>query len=142
MAIFRPEDEERIRERFDALDRPVELVVALGPEETPLPGHADVDFGAEAVRIVDELCSLSDRVTYRVEHEAPGLERFPAVFICPEGEDVGLRYDGLPWGFELSSLVGGIRAAGRIESSLEPESIEALLALERPVGVDVFVTPT
>ena len=142
MAIFRPEDEERIRERFDALDRPVEFVVALGPEETPLPGHADVDFGAETVRIVDELCSLSDHVTYRVEHDAPGLERFPAVLICPEGEDVGLRYDGLPWGHELGSLVGAVLEAGRAQSSLRPESLQALAELDRDLAIDVFVTPT
>ena len=50
MAIFRPEDEERIRERFAALDRAVELVVALGPEETPLPGHADAVWRARKRR--------------------------------------------------------------------------------------------
>jgi alkyl hydroperoxide reductase subunit F len=142
MAIFRPEDEERIRERFAALERPVVLVVALGPEETPLAGHADVDFGAETVRIVEELCTLSDRVTCRVEHEPPGLERFPAVLICPEGDDAGLRYDGLPWGHELGSLVGAVLEAGRAESSLRPESLEALAGLDRDLTIDVFVTPT
>jgi alkyl hydroperoxide reductase subunit AhpF len=142
MAIFRPEDEERIRERFAALDRPVELVVALGPEETPMPGHGDVDFGAETVRIVEELCALSDRVTYRVEHEPPGLERFPAVLIRPEGEEVGVRYDGLPRGHELGSLVGAVLEAGRAESSLRPESLEALAQLDHDLAIDVFVTPT
>ena len=142
MAIFRPGDEERIRERFAALDRAVELVVALGPEETPLPGHADVDFGAETVRIVEELCTLSDKVTRRIEREPPGLERFPAVLICPEGDDAGLRYDGLPWGHELGSLVGAVLEAGRAESSLRPESLEALAGLDRDLAIDVFVTPT
>ncbi|MFL5910126.1 MAG: hypothetical protein ACJ768_06100 [Gaiellaceae bacterium] len=142
MAIFRPEDEERIRERFDALALPVELVVALGPEATPLPGHGDVDFGAETVRIVEELCALSDRVTYRVEHEPAELDRFPAVLIRPEGEEVGLRYDGLPWGHELGSLVGAVLEAGRAESSLRPESLEALARLDHDLAIDVFVTPT
>ena len=143
MAIFRPEDEERIRARFAALDRPVELVVALGPEETPLPGHTDVDFGAETVRIGEELCALSTgKVTCRVEHEPPGLTRFPAVLICPEGEDAGVRYDGLPWGHELGSLVGAVLEAGRAASSLRPESLEALARLDRDLAIDVFVTPT
>jgi alkyl hydroperoxide reductase subunit F len=142
MAIFRPEDEVRIRERFDALELPVELVVALGPEETPLPGHTDVDFGAETVLIVGELSALSDRVMCRVEHEPPGLERFPAVLIRPEGEDAGVRYDGLPWGHELGSLVGAVLEAGRAESSLRPESLEALARLDHDLAIDVFVTPT
>ena len=139
MAIFRPEDEAKVRELFDALERPVELVVALGPEETPQHGARDVDFGAETVRVVEELASLSDNVTHSVGAEA---ERYPTVFVRPGGEEVGVSYCGLPWGYELSSLVGAIVEAGRREPSLKPESLEALRALDRDLAIDVFVTPT
>ncbi|HEY2073828.1 MAG TPA: hypothetical protein VGG88_09665 [Gaiellaceae bacterium] len=139
MAIFRPDDEAKVRELFARLERPVELVVALGPEETPAHGARDVDFGAETVRVVEELSSLSEQVTYRIGEEAP---RYPAVYVRPEGEEVGVRYDGLPWGYELSSLVGAIVEAGRRESSLRPESLEALGRLDRDLTIDVFVTPT
>ena len=128
-----------MRELFDALERPVELVVALGPEETPAHGARDVDFGAETVRVVEELSSLSDKVTHRIGAEAP---RYPAVYVRPEGEEVGIRYDGLPWGYELSSIVGAVVEAGRREPSLRPESIEALARLDRDLTIDVFVTPT
>ncbi|TMM13199.1 MAG: hypothetical protein E6F98_06740 [Actinobacteria bacterium] len=64
------------------------------------------------------------------------------MFIRPEGEEVGVRYDGLPWGYELGSLIGGVIEAGRRESSLRPESLEALAQLDRDLAVDVFVTPT
>jgi len=47
MPIFGAEEEEKVRELLDALERPVELLVAHGPEEMPLPGARDVDFGAE-----------------------------------------------------------------------------------------------
>src|SRR3954451_4234655 len=94
MAIFRPEDEARVRELLEALERPVELLVAHGPEETPLPGARDVDFGAETERIVAELAALSDRVTYRVQTEPDGFERYPAIAMCPDGVDVGIRYYG------------------------------------------------
>lgn len=139
MALFRPEDEEKVRELFDALERPVELVVALGPEETPGHGARDVDFGAETVRVAEELAGLSERVSHRVGEEAP---RYPAVYVRPEGEEVGVRYDGLPWGYELSSIVGAVVEAGRRESSLRPESLEALGGLDRDLAIDVFVTPT
>src|SRR3977135_3581343 len=106
MAIFRPEDETQVRDLLDALERPVELAVALGPEETPLPGARDIDFGAETQRVVGELAALSDNVTWRTEDEPAGFERYPAVAVLPEGEDVGIRYCGLPWGYELGSLIG------------------------------------
>jgi alkyl hydroperoxide reductase subunit AhpF len=143
MAIFRPEDEARVRELFADLQRPVELLVAHGPEETPLAGAArDVDFGAETEKIVGGLADLSDFVTMCVEHEPPGFERFPAVSIRPEGREVGARYYGLPFGYELGSLIGGILEAGRDTSSLSPETLERLAALDRDVSIDVFVTPT
>jgi len=142
VAIFRPEDETRVRELFADLERPVELLVALGPEETPLPGARDVDFGAETQRIVGGLAELSDRVTYRVEEEPPGFERYPAVGVLPEGRDLGVRYYGLPWGYELGSLIGAVLEAGRQQSSLAPESLERLAALDRDLAIDVFVTPT
>jgi alkyl hydroperoxide reductase subunit AhpF len=142
MSIFRPEDEVQVRDLLDALERPVELLVALGPEETPLPGARDVDFAAETQRVVSGLAALSERVTYRVEEKPDGFERYPAIAVLPEGEDVGLRYYGLPWGYELGSLIGAVLEAGRLESSLRPESLERLAGLDRDLAIDVFVTPT
>ena len=49
---------------------------------------------------------------------------------------------GLPWGYELSTLVGAIREAARAETSLSAASVEALAGLERDVHADVYVTPT
>jgi alkyl hydroperoxide reductase subunit AhpF len=142
MSIFGPEDEAQVRGLLDALERPVELLVALGPEEAPLPGARDVDFAAETQRVVSGLAALSERVTYRVEEQPDGFERYPAIAVLPEGEDAGLRYYGLPWGYELGSLIGAVLEAGRRESSLRPESLERLAALDRDLAIDVFVTPT
>jgi alkyl hydroperoxide reductase subunit AhpF len=142
MTIFRPEDEAHVRTLLDALERPVELLVAHGPEETPLPGARDVDFAAETERVVASLAELSKHVTYRVETEPPGFERYPAVAVLPEGRDVGVRYYGLPWGYELGSLIGAVVEAGRAASSLKADSLERLDALDRDLAIDVFVTPT
>ena len=142
MPIFRADEEGRVRELLDALDHPVELLVALGPEETPLPGARDVDFGEETQRIVEGIAALSDRVTFRVEDEPPGFERYPAVAVLPDGEDVGVRYYGLPWGYELASLIGAVLEAGQTASSLASESVERLAALDHDLAIDVFVTPT
>ena len=142
MAIFRPEDEARVRELLAEIERPVELVVARGPEATPLPGARDVDFGAETERIVAGVAALGDAVSYRVEDRPEGERLFPAVRVQPDGEDVGIRYYGLPWGYELGTLIGAVREAGRLVPSLKPESLERLAAVEDDLSLDVFVTPT
>lgn len=142
MSIFRPEEEEKVRELFDALQRPVELVVAHGPEPSPLPGARDIDFGAEAERVVEALASLSENLSYRVEAEPSWARMYPAVRVLPRGADDGVVYYGLPWGYELASLIGAVREAGRRSSSLSAESLERLEALDRDLAIDVFVTPT
>ena len=131
-----------MRELLGGLERHVELLVALGPEESPLAGARDIDFAAETVRLCEELGALAEGVSVRVEEQPPGFDRFPAVSVRPEGRDAGVRYDGLPWGYELSSLIGAVREAGRRETSLRPESVQALAGLDRDIRVDVFVTPT
>jgi alkyl hydroperoxide reductase subunit F len=94
------------------------------------------------VRLCEGLADLGEHVTCRIEHEPEGVLRFPSVSIRPEGRDAGVRYDGLPWGYELGSLVGAVVEAGRTEPSLRPESLATLEALDRDLVVDVFVTPT
>jgi alkyl hydroperoxide reductase subunit AhpF len=142
MPFLRPEEEQKVREWFAELERPVELFVALGPEETPRAGAGDVDFGTEMVGVCEGLAELGEHVTCRVEQEPDGFARFPAVSIRPEGRVVGVRYDGFPWGYELGSLVGGIVDAGRGETTLRPESLTALEELDRDLALEVFVTPT
>lgn len=142
MALLRPEEEAKARDWFAALERPVELLVALGPEETPQTGVQDVDFGAETVRVAEGLAELGELVSCRIEQEPQGFPRFPAISVRPEGRDVGIRYDGLPWGYEVGSLVGAILEAGRVEPTLRPESVDALAGLDRELALDVFVTPT
>jgi alkyl hydroperoxide reductase subunit F len=142
MPLLRPEEETKVREWFAELERPVELLVALGPEETPRAGSGDVDFGAEMVRVCEGLAELGDDVSCRVEEEPEGFPRFPSVSVRPDGRDAGVRYDGLPWGYELGSIVGAIVEAGREEPTLRPESVAALDELDHDLSVDVFVTPT
>ncbi len=142
MALLRAEEEAKVREWFAGLERPVELLVAVGPEDTPLAGAGDIDFGAELVRVCEDLAALGDSVACRVEHEPEGFPRFPSVSIQPDGREAGLRYDGLPWGYELGSIVGAIVEAGRSEPSLRPESRAALEELEQDLSLEVFVTPT
>ena len=131
-----------MRELLEGMERPVELLVAHGPEETPLPGARDIDFGAETQRIAEELAALGEKITVRVEEEPEGFDRYPAIAVRPDGEDAGVRYDGLPWGYELASLVGAILEAGKRVSPLAEQSLERLAALDRDLAIDVFVTPT
>src|SRR4051794_8834309 len=144
MAIFKAEGGQAVRELLAGLELPVELALVLGPyDTTTLAGTREIDPEAETRAILAGIAELSGLVTVSEHGEgAFGAERYPAVVVLREGEDVGIRYYGTPWGYELTSIVGAALEAGKREPSLAPASVEALATLERAVAIQVFVTPT
>jgi alkyl hydroperoxide reductase subunit AhpF len=56
--------------------------------------------------------------------------------------DTGIRFFGIPAGHEFSSLVDAVVAASRAEPKLAPPTAAWLSALDRPLHLQVFVTPT
>jgi len=143
MTLFRADEEQAVRELFARLERRVELVLVNGPEQTPLAGAGDIDFGARAQAVLEGVADLGERVTLRVTGRPElDVERFPAICVLADDEDTRIRYYGLPFGFEVASIVGAVLEAGRAESSLAAETLALLGSLERDVAIEVFVTPT
>jgi alkyl hydroperoxide reductase subunit AhpF len=140
MTVIGEREAHAIGELFAGLDRDVELRLELGPATervTVITGSRELDFGDEARKLSEAVSGLSERVRLEVvEREEPG--RYPSLTIKP-GE---LRYYGLPWGYELSTLVYAIAEAGKGQPSLSEASRSALATLERDVAIDVYVTPT
>ena len=56
--------------------------------------------------------------------------------------DYGLRFYGVPSGYEFMTLIGDIRDVSRGESGLSEETKLMLLRVKDPVHFQVFTTPT
>jgi alkyl hydroperoxide reductase subunit AhpF len=132
-------ERETVRELLAGLEHDVPVRLVVGPEVTPVTvivAGRDLDFGAEARALLEQVAELSDQVTLDVEETSePG--RWPEITV---GD--GLRYYGLPWGYELSTVIGAIVEAGKGASTLSADSLAALATLRRPVEIEVYVTPT
>jgi alkyl hydroperoxide reductase subunit F len=144
VGIFRAEEERAVRELLAEVERPVELALVLGPyETTTLAGAREIDPEAETRAILAGIAELCPLVAVSEHPEGSfGAERYPATVVLRDGADTGIRFYGTPWGYELTSLVGAVLEAGKEASSLAPESLEALDALDRDLALQVFVTPT
>ena len=132
-------EREAIRGILDGLERDVALELVLGPEESPVSvigGAGEIDFGAETQALLEQVAGLSDRVGLTVT-EVEERGRWPRTTVAGR-----LAYHGLPWGYELTTLIGAIAEAGRATSSLSEASLTALGTLEQAVALDVYVTPT
>jgi len=131
-----------LREAFEHLVSPVRLVVfsqALGDPSSE-----------EVRRIVEELGALDSRISVEsrnfvldTERVAElGIERIPAIAVLGADKDYGVRFYGLPTGYEFGSLVEAILDVSTGASGLAPETREALAGLENDVRIRVFSTPT
>ena len=141
MAFLSARDEAAVKAEFERLDGPVTLTVfasELGPETN-----------TQTVQLVKEVAALSDRLSVRelnphidrAEAERYGVEVTPAVVV--EGaRDYGVRFLGVPAGYEFSNLIDAIIAVSRGEASLSAATKSALDALESDVTIKVFATPT
>ncbi len=105
----------------------------------------------ETRQIAEEVAELSDQLTLHVHDflkekelaEAMGIDKIPALAINGENDrDYGIRFYGIPSGYEFTSLLEAILAVGTGEVDLDPATLEFLESLETPLHLQVFVTPT
>ncbi len=141
MGFLTAQDEQAVKREFEKLTGPVKLTVfasELGPESN-----------AETVALIKEVAALSDQISVTVLN--PHIEReetaaydvsvTPAVAV--EGaKDYGIRFLGVPAGYEFSNLIDSIVAVSRGEAQLSDATKEALAGLTEDVRIKVFATPT
>jgi glutaredoxin-like protein len=101
------------------------------------------------VQLVDEVAATSELVTVEqfeihkdAEHaRALEIQRAPVIAILGE-RDYGLRFYGIPSGYEFSTLLHAIQRASSGTSELDSATKSFLSGLDKPVDYQVFVTPT
>jgi len=141
MPVLSEDIRNRLKEEFEGLPTKVKLVV--------FTQEIECEYCRENTALAQEVASLSDRVDIEVYNfvldkeavERYGVDKIPAIAV--EGEkDYGVRFHGVPAGYELTSLIEAIKAVSARESGLAPESKEALKGLKEPLHLQVFVTLT
>jgi alkyl hydroperoxide reductase subunit AhpF len=141
MGIIREEDAVEIRQFLQKMQQPVKLV--------HFTQELNLQYGREARQLLQEVAALSDHLTVEVhdfllEKEKAamyGVDKVPATIVC-DGKDHGIRFYGIPAGYEFSNLLDAIVSVSRGDSGLDAESRQKLAALTQPVHLEVFVTPT
>ncbi len=74
------------------------------------------------------------------------LQNAPSlVFAAKDGDDVknlGIQFSGIPSGHEFNTLINDILIVSRRDSGLDAKTREYLKNLDKPLHLQVFVTPT
>ena len=106
-------------------------------------------FCKETQQILEEVAGLSEKVTLEVYNfvtdkevaDSYGIDKIPATIVMSE-VDYGIRFFGIPSGYEFNSLIEDIVDVSRGVTSLSAETLEAVAAIEDDVHIQVFITPT
>jgi alkyl hydroperoxide reductase subunit AhpF len=142
MAFLTPQNQEDVRKVFERLDNPVKLVVFS-------QSLAAAELCAENEQLVREVAALSDKITVEIlnlaidreQAERYGVDRVPAIAV--EGaRDYGIRFYGVPTGYEFGNLIDSIVLASTAAPALSDETKEALAGLTADIDIKVFSTPT
>ena len=141
MALIGEDDAQEIRERLKEMVNPVKLV--------HFTQELNLEYGREAKELLEELAALSDKLSVEVynflldkEKVAEyNVDKVPATAVR-DGKDYGIRFYGLPAGYEFSALLDAIIDVSKGDSGLGPESKEKLGKVTQPLHLEVFVTPT
>jgi len=141
MAFLQARDEAAVKKEFERVGGPVKLTVfasELGGENN-----------SQTVALIREVAALSDQLSVTVlnphidreQAEAYGVTESPVVVV--EGaRDYGIRFLGIPAGYEFSNLIDSIVAVSTGEAGLSEETKTALAGLTEDVTIKVFATPT
>jgi len=141
MAFLSAKDEAAVKKEFERIGGPVKLTVFA----SELGG----DNNTEAVALIREVAALSDQLSVTVlnphidreQAAAYGVTESPVVVV--EGaRDYGIRFLGIPAGYEFSNLIDSIIAVSTGEAGLTEETKAALAGLTEDVTIKVFATPT
>jgi len=142
MSLIPDEQREVIKGQLaQSLVNPVKLIIFV--EEL------GCQFCSETKQLILELAALNDKIKAEVhDFEADselakgfGVDKVPAVVIMTE-KDYGIRYYGLPYGYEFQTLLNGLAVVSQGKTGLSEETKMKLHEIKTPVNIKVFVTLT
>jgi glutaredoxin-like protein len=139
MAFISDQDREVLRQIFNGLERPVKLIY--------FGRKFDCDYCETMQDILAELEGISEMVSLVAydavedfeEAEKYGMDLFPGLIVRNE-KDYGIRYFGVPGGYEFSALIDVIGEVAKGFTDLSEETKQALKKLENPMTIRVFIT--
>lgn len=141
MAFLDEKTTQRIRTEFENLTHPVRLIY--------FTQELECEYCKDTHELIKEIVALSDKLkldvyNFAVDRETVekyGVDKIPAIVI--EGErDYGIRFYGVPSGYEFASFLEAILDASRGSSNLPQPIKDELKKIDKPVHLQVFVTPT
>lgn len=105
----------------------------------------------DTMQYIEEICELNEKLDLKKYEKTKHAEIFqkydislvPALIVSnSESKNSGIRFYGIPSGYEIHSFIHAIKMVSGIENSIESVIIERIKRLNKTFHLDVFITPT
>ena len=136
----------QISQTFEQMKEPVQILF-FGSQD-------NCEYCTDTRQLLEEVAGIDEKVSlnfYDIKENADmaakfNVERVPAIVIAAkDGDqvtDFGIQYSGIPAGHEFGTLINDIVLVSSRDSGLSAEAREYLKNLNKPLHLQVFVTPT
>jgi glutaredoxin-like protein len=136
----------QIKEVFSRMKEPVQILF--------FGSNDNCDYCSETQQLLEEVTAIDSRIglsVYDLSNDAEVAQKFkidkaPGIVIAgKDGNqvlDFGIQYSGVPSGHEFSTLINDILLVSGRDSGLNQEIRDYLKQLDKPLHMQVFVTPT
>ena len=141
MALLKDDVQNEVRERFKKLTGQVRLV--------NFTQKIECHYCEETRRLTKEIASLSPKISSQVynftldkeKSQQYKIDKIPAIVVEAE-KDYGIRFFGIPGGYEFNSLISAIYDVSMKATDLSLESKDKISKIDKPIHIQVFVTLT
>jgi glutaredoxin-like protein len=106
-------------------------------------------FCSDTRQLVQDLATLNDKITAEIHDfvadaakaKEYNIDKIPAIAIIGK-KDYGVRIYGIPYGYELQTLIEAVINVSRGKTDLSDKTKSILAEVKSPVHIQVFVTLT
>ncbi len=143
MGLFDDKVAKQLKDILAKMKEPVKLTFFT--QEFECRACSDAHAFVKEIASLSKMISLSvkDFLKERDEADRLGVDKLPAIVVHDkEGSDLGVKFFGLPGGYEINSFVGALLEASGVRDHLKEDVARRIAAVTKDVHIQVFVTLT
>ena len=142
MSLIPDDKKELLRNELnEKMENPVKIVM--------FTQELECRFCSDTRQLIQEFATLSDKITVEIydfvvdadKVKEYGVDKIPALAIIGK-KDYGVRIYGIPYGYELQTLIEAIITVSKGKTDLSEQTKAILADVKAPVHIQVFVTLT
>ncbi|RKP55705.1 alkyl hydroperoxide reductase subunit F [Pararobbsia silviterrae] len=118
----------QLKTYLEKVTQPIEIVASI--DDTPK--------SREMAELLNEITALSDRITLIERRDDE--HRKPSFSLNRPGQDIGIRFAGIPMGHEFTSLVLALLQVGGHPIKLEDDVVEAIKNLDADYAFETYIS--